>query len=84
MEMSICWRYVKQINGSIRKTGGVLPCGGKRSCLKRIRVYDTDGSGSSRHSFAKHDKNNVIAENVSKLFFVFKLQVWSTGCTFQD
>ena len=26
-------------------------------------------------TLAKHDKNNVIAKNVSKLIFVFKLQV---------
>ena len=59
---------------SNRKIGGVLSFGGKRSCLKRIRGYDTgkDGGGS-RHSFTSNDKNNVIAENV--LFFVFKLQV---------
>ena len=39
---------------SIRKKGGVLPFGGKRSCLKRIWGYDKgkEGDGSS-HSFAK-------------------------------
>ena len=37
---------------SNRKKGGVLSLGGKRSCLKRIRGYDTgkEGGGSS-HSF---------------------------------
>ena len=39
---------------SSRKKGGVLLFGGKKSCLKRIRGYDTgkEGGGSS-HSFAK-------------------------------
>ena len=31
----------------------------------------------------KNDKN-VTAENLFKLFLVFKLQVWSIGRTFQD
>ena len=37
-----------------RKINGVPPFDGKRSCLKRIRGYDTgkDGGGS-RHSFTK-------------------------------
>ena len=30
-----------------------------------------------------NDKNNVIAQNVL-LFFMFKLQVGCTGCTFLD
>ena len=40
---------------SNRKIGGVPSFGGKRSCLKRIRGYDTgkDGGGS-RHCFAKY------------------------------
>ena len=39
---------------SNRKKGGALSFGSKRSCLKRIRGYDTgkEGGGSS-HSFAK-------------------------------
>ena len=39
---------------SNRKKGGVLSFGGKWSCLKRIRGYNTgkEGGGSS-HSFAK-------------------------------
>ena len=39
---------------SNRKIGGVPSLGGKRSCLKWIRGYDTvkDGGGS-RHSFTK-------------------------------
>ena len=39
---------------SNRKTGGVPSFGGKRSCLKRIRGYNTGkDEGRSRHSFAK-------------------------------
>ena len=42
------------IFGSSRKKGGILPFGGKRSCLKRIRGYDTGKeAGGSRYSFAK-------------------------------
>ena len=39
---------------SNRKKDGVLSFGSKRSCLKRIRSFDTgkEGGGSS-HSFAK-------------------------------
>ena len=39
---------------SNRKIGGILSFVRKRSCLKRIRGYDTgkDGGGS-RHSFTK-------------------------------
>ena len=39
---------------SNRKKGAVLSFSGKRSCLKRIRGYDTgkEGGGSS-HFFAK-------------------------------
>ena len=28
------------------------------------------------------DKSSFIAENVFKFFFMFRRQVWSTGCTF--
>ena len=39
---------------SSRNKGGVPSFGGKRSCLKRIRGYDTGKEGGrSRHSFAK-------------------------------
>ena len=39
---------------SNRKNGGILQVGRKRSCLKRIRDYDTGKEGDkSRHSFAK-------------------------------
>ena len=40
--------------GSNRKIGGILSFGVKRSCMKRIRGYDTgkDGGGR-RHSFTK-------------------------------
>ena len=39
---------------SNRKKGGAPSFGRKRSCLKRIRVYDTGKKGGgSRHSFAK-------------------------------
>ena len=39
---------------SNRIIGGVLPFGGKRSSLKRIKGYDTGkNGGGSRHSFAK-------------------------------
>ena len=53
--MKICQRYNKlMILKSKRKTGGVLSFGGKRSCLKRIRGYNTGkDEGGSRHSFAK-------------------------------
>ena len=42
------------IFGIYRNIGGVMLFSGKRSCLKRIRGYDTgkDGAGS-RRSFAK-------------------------------
>ena len=39
---------------SNRKKGGVPSFGRKRSCLKRIRSYNTGKEGGgSRHSFAK-------------------------------
>ena len=39
---------------SNRKKGGVLSFGGERSCLKRIKGYDTGKEeGGSSHSFAK-------------------------------
>ena len=39
---------------SNRKKGGILLFGSKRSCLKRIRGYDTGKEGGeSSHSFAK-------------------------------
>ena len=39
---------------SNRKKGGVLSFGGKWSCLKRIRGYDTGKEGGENsHSFAK-------------------------------
>ena len=41
------------IFGGNRKKGGVPTLSGKRSCLKRIKGYDTgQGGGGSRHSFA--------------------------------
>ena len=54
------YRFAKDMSnklmacGSNRKKGGIPLFGGKRSCLKRIRCYDTgkDGGGS-RHSFTK-------------------------------
>ena len=54
---------------SNRKKGEVLSFGGKRSCLKRIRDYDTgkEGGGTS-HSFTNNHKNNVTAENVLSYF----------------
>ena len=53
---------------SNRKMGGVPSLGRKRSCLKRIRGYDTGKyGGGSRHSFT-NDKNSVIAENVLSYF----------------
>ena len=42
------------IFGSNRKNGGILSFGGKRSCLKRIRGYDTGKKGCKiRNSFVK-------------------------------
>ena len=39
---------------SSRKKGGILLFGGKKSCLKRIRGYDTGKEGAGRrYSFAK-------------------------------
>ena len=62
--------------GSNRKIVGVPSFGGKRSCLKRIRGYNTGkDEGGSRHSFTSNDKNNVIAENLLSSFVLFKLQV---------
>ena len=54
------YRFAKDISNKLmtfesnRKIGGVPLFGRKKSCLKRIRGYDTgkDGVGS-RHSFAK-------------------------------
>ena len=54
------WRFAKDMSNKLmifksnRKTGGVPSFGGKRSCLKRIRGYNTGkDEGRSRHSFAK-------------------------------
>ena len=42
------------IFGSDRKNGGNPSFDGKRSCLQRIRCYDTGEEGDkSRHSFAR-------------------------------
>ena len=42
------------IFGSSRKEGGVPMFGGKRSCLKRSKGYNTGKEGhGSRHSFTK-------------------------------
>ena len=42
------------IFGSSRKEGGVPMFGGKRSCLKRNKGYNTGKEGhGSRHSFTK-------------------------------
>ena len=42
------------IFGSNRKNGGILLFGGKRSCLKRSRGYNTGKEGGGgRNSFAK-------------------------------
>ena len=39
---------------SDRKNGRILPFGGKRSCLKRIRGYKTEEEGGrSMHYFAR-------------------------------
>ena len=54
------YRFAKDMSnklmmfGIYRNIGGVMLFSGKRSCLKRIRGYDTgkDGGGS-RRSFAK-------------------------------
>ena len=49
-------RYIKEINDIWEwlKRAGIPLFGGYRSCLKKIRGYDTgEEEGGSRHSFAR-------------------------------
>ena len=47
-------RYIKQINDIWEGQKITAEFGGKRSCLKRIRGYNTgEERGRSRHSFAR-------------------------------
>ena len=47
-------RYIKQINDICEGQKITMKFGGKRSCLKRIRVYNTwEERGGSRHSFGR-------------------------------
>ena len=46
-------RYIKQINDIWERQKITVEFGGKRSCLKRIRGFNTgEGRGGSRYSFA--------------------------------
>ena len=52
----------------------------KRSCLKRIRGYDTgEEGGGSRHSFA-NDKNNVIKHDKNVIKTMIKTMYWWKQC----
>ena len=47
-------RYIKQINDIWKCQKKMAEFGEKRSCLKRIRVYNAaEERGGSRHSFAR-------------------------------
>ena len=53
------------IFGGNRKKGGVPTFSGKRSCLKRIKGYDTgQGEVEVGTLLLRDNKNNVIAKNV--------------------